>query len=94
MAEEKKNQLQIEAKNEVLQGVYANQVVIQHTGEEFLLNFITALPPKGIMGARVIISPKHAKRFLKAFQNNIAQYEKKFGEIKEDQPSSFEGMMN
>jgi hypothetical protein len=31
--------------------------------------------------ARVIMSPKHARRFLAAFERNFAMYEKKFGRV-------------
>lgn len=69
--------------DEILKGTYANSVLISHTRGEFLLDFMTVFHPKGILGARVIVSPNHAKRILKALKDNIEMYEKKFGEIKE-----------
>lgn len=79
--EEKK--IQIEIDNTTAGGVYSNIAVISHSENEFTMDFIFAHPPKGRVNARVITSPAHAKRFLKALQNNINMYEKKFGAIKE-----------
>jgi hypothetical protein len=36
--------------------------------------------------SRVILAPLHAKRVLNALQQNIANYEQQFGEIKEVEP--------
>jgi hypothetical protein len=66
---------------EILKGTYSNSINISHTRGEFLLDCMTVFPPKGIIGARIIITPGHAKRLLKALQDNLARYEKAFGEI-------------
>lgn len=79
-------QMQIQMPPEVQRGVYANQMLIAHTQEEFVLDFILATPPAGVVNARVLVSPSHAKRILIALQENIARYEAVFGEIKAVQP--------
>ena len=84
------NQLNIELPEEMAEGHYVNLALIAHSPSEFVMDFMTVFPPKGIIGARVIISPGHAKRLLKALQTNIAQYEKQFGEIGEEPPPSIE----
>jgi hypothetical protein len=38
--------------------------------------------PKGFVVARVIMSPMHAKMLQSALAQNIAGYEKQFGEIR------------
>ena len=38
-------------------------------------------PPKAVVRARVINSPKHMKRLLHALQDNVAKYEAQFGKI-------------
>lgn len=81
MAEQ--NNIPIEIGNEMVGGVYSNVAVISHSENEFILDFILAHPPKGKVNARVITSPAHAKRLLKALQNNVDMFEKKFGLIKE-----------
>lgn len=81
--------IQIKVSDEVLKGFYANNVLFMHTKGEIVMDFMTILPPNGVLGARVITSPQHAKRFAKALQDNIAMYEKSFGEIKEIEDPNF-----
>lgn len=38
------NQLQIELKEEVAQGTYANLAIITHSSSEFVLDFVRVLP--------------------------------------------------
>lgn len=38
------NQLQIELKEEVAQGTYANLAIITHSSSEFVLDFVLVLP--------------------------------------------------
>ncbi len=66
-------------------GIYSNNSVVGHSGEEFILDFLLVTPPAGRVNARVIISPAHAKRLFKALGENLAQYEKMFGKIKPTQ---------
>lgn len=76
-------QIPIEIDNQTAGGVYSNVAVISHSENEFVLDFILAHPPKGKVNARVITSPGHAKRLLRALQENIQMFEKQFGAIKE-----------
>jgi len=64
-------------------GVYANNTVIAHTKEEFVMDFMFVAPPMGSVNARVIVSPGHMKRIISALQDNIAKYEEAFGKIEE-----------
>jgi type IV secretory pathway TrbF-like protein len=85
MSEEKPKQpqeLQITMPQEIQRGSYANQMVVAHTQEEFVLDFILATPPAGVVNARVLVSPGHAKRIATALMENVAKYEAQFGEIK------------
>lgn len=74
----------IKIPDEVLKGVYANMMMVTHSKEEFVLDFINMLPPTGVVNARVITSPSHLKRIVKALSENIAKYESQFGIIKEE----------
>jgi hypothetical protein len=67
-----------------LEAVYANVAFISHTPAELVLDFAQVLPrmPKGSVVSRVIMSPIHAKLFQAALAQNLANYEKQFGEIK------------
>ena len=62
------NQLQIELKEEVAQGTYANLAIITHSSSEFVLDFVRVLPglPKAGVHSRVILAPEHAKRLQRA----------------------------
>ena len=81
--EKKKVGMKIKFTDDVLRGVYANNMFIAHTREEFILDFNNVFPPQGIVNARVIISPGHLKRLVKALGKSLEKYEKTFGEIKE-----------
>lgn len=83
-------ELQIQMPPEVQRGVYANNMVVAHTQEEFVLDFILATPPIGTVNARVIISPSHAKRVAQALLENVAKYEETFGAV-QDVPSGLQG---
>jgi len=83
MSDEKQPQeIQISMPQEVQSGKYANQMLVAHTQEEFVLDFILGTPPAGVVNSRVIVSPGHAKRIANALLENVAKYEAQFGEIK------------
>jgi len=64
-------------------GVYSNNMIITHTREEFVLDFMMITPPIGSVTARVIMSPGHSKRMLSALKANLEKYESKFGKVTE-----------
>lgn len=74
-------QVQIKFDEATIKGVYTNNLIISHTAEEFVLDFINVFPPQGSLVSRVITSPGHAKRILKALEDNIKKYEAAFGNI-------------
>ena len=76
-------EIKIKFTDDVLKGVYANLVQITHTREEFVLDFVNVFPPGGIVTSRVIISPGHLKRIVKALGENMKKYEGKFGLVEE-----------
>jgi hypothetical protein len=78
-------QVQIKADEKELLGQYANLAMIHHNAEEFTLNFIYIFPnvPQGKLMASIIVSPGHAKRLMRALEENIGRYEGQFGEIRE-----------
>jgi hypothetical protein len=73
-----------------LKAVYANVAFISHTPAEMIIDFAQVLPrmPKGYVVSRVIMSPMHAKMLQNALANNIANYERQFGEIRLPQQTS------
>jgi hypothetical protein len=103
MAEEQehnKNQINIELSEDVAEGIYANLAMIAHSSSEFVIDFIRLMPgvPKAKVKSRVVITPEHAKRLLKALADNIKKYEEAFGAIKQSEeapkfPINFGGTM-
>jgi len=78
-------QVQIKAEEKELTGQFSNLVMFHHTAEEFTLHFIYVFPnvPQGKLVSSVIVSPAHAKRILRALEENIRRYEAQFGTIRE-----------
>ncbi len=74
-------EMQIHMPPEIQGGVYANQMLVSHTQEEFVFDFILGTPPMAVVNARVIVSPAHAKRIASVLIENIQKYESMFGEI-------------
>lgn len=84
------SQLQIELSPDVAEGVYSNLVMIAHSPEEFILDFIRVMPgvAKARVKTRVVVTPSHARRLLAALSDNIQRYEAQYGEIQEVQGHS------
>jgi len=78
-----KNQINIELKEDVAQGIYSNLAVITHSSAEFVIDCIRVMPGinKAEVKSRIILTPEHAKRFISALQDNIDKYESMYGPI-------------
>ena len=78
-------QLNIELSEELAEGTYSNLAVITHNPTEFVVDFIQVVPnmPKARVKSRIILSPQHAKRLLRALTENVGKYEQQFGNIRE-----------
>lgn len=90
------SQIAIQADANVAPGVYSNLMMISHRREEFVLDFLFVQPQRGPNGeavaslrSRVVTTPEHTKRVLRALEENIRRYEASFGTIEEatDLPS-------
>ncbi|MCF1191364.1 DUF3467 domain-containing protein [Mangrovimonas sp. AS39] len=93
MAEDQKNkkpgQINIELDEKVAEGTYSNLAIINHSVSEFVVDFISIMPgtPKSKVKSRIILTPQHAKRLLKALADNVQRFENNHGEIKDyEQP--------
>lgn len=82
---QQQQQVQIKADEKELLGQYSNLVVIHHNADEFTLNFIYLFPtvPQGKLVGSIIVSPAHAKRLMRALQENISRFEAQFGTLPE-----------
>ncbi len=85
MSEQKPGEIRLEIQidEDQAQGVYANLAVVNHTDTEFVLDFIFVQPqaPRAKVRSRVVTSPKHFKRLLHAWQENLRIYEERFGPV-------------
>ncbi|WP_026704169.1 DUF3467 domain-containing protein [Flavobacterium soli] len=82
-------QINIELDEKTAEGVYSNLAIINHSASEFVLDYVCIMPgtPKAKVKSRIILTPQHAKRLLKAMGENIHRYELAHGEIKDtEQP--------
>jgi hypothetical protein len=63
--------------------IYANMVMITHTSNEVIFDFMQVLPndERVRLQKRVMMTPAHSKLFLKALQDNMVKFEAKHGEI-------------
>ncbi len=83
MQDDNQNQLNIELSEEVAQGTYSNLAIITHSPSEFVVDFVRVVPgvPKAQVKSRIILTPEHAKRLMKALQDNLLKYESMYGSI-------------
>lgn len=90
------NQVNIDLPEDVAEGTYANLAIISHSHAEFIVDFIRLVPnvPKAKVKSRIILTPEHAKRLMKALHENIDKYEKQFGKIGETESKNTFPPMN
>ena len=85
----KKGQINIELDDKVAEGIYSNLAIINHSPSEFIVDFIQMMPgvPKAKVKSRIILTPQHAKRLMKALVDNISKFEDQFGDIADVDPN-------
>jgi len=86
---QKKGQINIELDEQIAQGTYSNLAIINHSVSEFVVDFVNIMPvtPKSKVKSRIILTPQHAKRLVKALNDNVKRFEQAHGEIKDyEQP--------
>jgi ribonuclease BN (tRNA processing enzyme) len=83
--QQQQNQINIEISEEMAEGTYANLAIITHSHSEFVLDFVSIMPsaPKSKVKSRIIFTPMHAKRFMKALKENIERFEESNGTIQD-----------
>ena len=88
--QQQQNQLNIELTEEMSEGIYSNLAIITHSNAEFVIDFINVMPgaPKAKVKSRIVLTPQHAKRLLKALAENVKKFEQVNGNIKDLEPVS------
>ena len=76
-------QINIELTEEIADGTYANLAVITHSQAEFVMDFVNIMPglPKAKVKSRIVMTPFHAKRLMRALIDNVKNYENANGVI-------------
>ena len=83
-------QIQIELDEKTAEGTYSNLAIINHSASEFVVDFVSIMPgtPKAKVKSRIVLTPQHAKRLLKALGENIHRFESAHGQISDtEQPA-------
>lgn len=86
---QQQEQINIELDEKIAEGIYSNLAIINHSSSEFVVDFVSIMPgiPKAKVKSRIVLTPQHAKRLLKAIGENIHRFEQAHGEIKDtEQP--------
>lgn len=82
---EQQEQINIELEESIAEGIYSNLAIINHSSSEFVLDFVSIMPglPKAKVKSRIVLTPQHAKRLIKALADNVHRFELTNGEIKD-----------
>jgi len=85
---ENNGQLNIELNEKVAEGIYSNLAIITHSNSEFVIDFIKIMPgvPKAKVKSRIVLTPQHAKRLMRALHDNVSKFEQVHGAIKDTDP--------
>ena len=85
MTKKESHNINIELDDSTSQGVYSNLVIVNHSPTEFVIDFINVMPgnPKAKVRSRIILTPEHTKKFIKALNDNLVKYESKNGPVKD-----------
>jgi len=88
--QKKQQQINIELTEDVAEGTYANLAIINHSVSEFIVDFVNIMPgiPKAKVKSRIILTPQHAKRLVKALNDNVRRFESVHGPIKDYEQSA------
>ncbi len=80
-------QLNIELTEEVADGEYVNLAIVTNSFAEFVIDFVNVMPnvPKAKVKSRIVMTPQHAKRTMRALVDNIKRFEAQYGVIKDQE---------
>lgn len=82
------NQLEIQVSEHLQGGIWSNMVAVSHSQYEFTLDFVRVhfnQPPvddkmQAVLVQRVNVSPLLVAQLIKALEENMGRYERRFGE--------------
>jgi hypothetical protein len=79
----KTTEIQINTGDDILRGKYSNNMIASHSADEFILDWLLNSPSGVHLVSRIIVSPSHVKRIIHALKDNLDNYEKQFGSVKD-----------
>ncbi len=80
---DKMHQIQIMTGDDLSRGRYSNSMMVSHSADEFMIDWLLNSPNGAHLLSRIIVSPAHVKRIISALQENLDGYEKQFGPVRE-----------
>ena len=81
--EQTSQQNKIQIRDNFAGAEYANAMQVGHNKEEFIMTFLNITAPTGRVVGKIITSPGHLKRILRAIEENLKRYESAFGKVAE-----------
>jgi hypothetical protein len=79
---ERTQQIQINTGDEMSRGRYSNNMLVSHSPEEFIVEWLLNSPSGTHLVSRIVVSPGHMKRIIDALSDNLRKYESKFGAVR------------
>ncbi len=74
--------IQIVTGDELSRGRYSNSMMVTHSPEEFLIEWLLNSPSGTHLVSRIVVSPGHMRRIVGALSDNLRKYEERFGAVK------------
>ena len=77
------SRIQIATGDEMSRGRYSNMMLVSHSAEEFIMEWLLNSPSGMHLVSRIIVSPGHVKRIIAALTENMNKHESRFGPVRE-----------
>lgn len=92
--QDQNQQINIELTDDQANGTYANLAIITHSFSEFVFDFVSVMPgmPKAKVNSRIVMTPFHAKRLMRALIDNVKRFEAQNGIIKDQDGATENGV--
>jgi len=75
-------QIQINTGDELMRGRYSNSLIVSHSPEEFIMDWLLNSPSGTFLVSRIMVSPGSLKRIINALAENLEKYERQYGPIR------------
>ena len=71
-------QMEVNTGDEISRGRYSNYLIVSHSPDEFVLDWLLTSPNGNHLVSRLVLSPSNVKRAIEALTTNLKQYEERF----------------